>query len=182
MDTLSLKMAEMYGHRWTGSVGVSFDQQHAWATVLGGITAKQIACGLGVLALGGASWPPSAPEFRAMCLSGEADSLDLPSEAEAFREACAMAHPSRTGNWSHPVVRHAAMATGMWELMHNQADVTRRIFAVEYARAKADALAGRAFPDPATLLPETVEVHATPEQAQAARDQLKAILGRARSV
>ena len=70
LDKLWLKMAEIYGRRWTGSFGVSADQSHAWAATLGGLTGEQIAVGLNALATTEddqlRKWPPSAPEFRAL--------------------------------------------------------------------------------------------------------------------
>jgi hypothetical protein len=30
LDSLWLKMTELYGHRWTGSFGVLADQSHGW--------------------------------------------------------------------------------------------------------------------------------------------------------
>ena len=70
LDKLWIKMSEMYGHRWTSNFGVSADMSHSWATVLKGITGKQIANGLNVLVDKGDEfdWPPPANVFRAMCL------------------------------------------------------------------------------------------------------------------
>ena len=62
-DTLSLKMAEIYGHRWTASFGERIDQDHAWASVLAGMTGAQIATGLNHLVSARLAWPPTAPEF-----------------------------------------------------------------------------------------------------------------------
>ena len=92
LDKLWLKMAEIYGRRWTGSFGVSVDQSHAWAATLGGLTGEQIAVGLNALACTEdkqlQDWPPAAPQFSALCLSRDPEAFGLPSEEKAYREAC----------------------------------------------------------------------------------------------
>lgn len=105
LDKLWTKMTEMYGHRWTGSVGVSADQEHAWATVLGGLNGAQIANGLGQLVERADDWPPSAPEFRAMCLHVPG----LPSAVAAW-------HQALEGRYQHEAVKVAAKLTGTYEL------------------------------------------------------------------
>lgn len=107
LDKLWIKMSEMYGHRWTSNFGVSADMSHSWATVLKGITGKQIANGLNVLVEKGDEfdWPPPANVFRAMCLQVPG----LPSEAQAWDEA-------RSGKYSHKAVKIAAEATSTFDL------------------------------------------------------------------
>lgn len=107
MDNLWIKMSEMYGHRWTSNFGVSADLSHSWATVLKGITGKQIANGLNALVdkADEFSWPPPANVFRAMCLQVPG----LPSEAQAWDEA-------RSGKYSHKAVKIAAEATSTFDL------------------------------------------------------------------
>lgn len=105
LDKLWTKMTEMYGHRWTGSVGVLADQDHAWATVLGGLNGMQIASGLGMLVERADDWPPSAPEFRAMCLHVPG----LPSAVAAW-------HQALEGRYEHEAVRVAAKLTGVYDL------------------------------------------------------------------
>lgn len=108
LDKLWTKMTEMYGHRWTGSVGVSADQDHAWASVLGGLNGQQIANGLGVLverARTDEGWPPSAPEFRAMCLHVPG----LPSAVAAW-------HQALEARYTHDAVKVAAKLTGVFDL------------------------------------------------------------------
>mgnify|MGYP003600549650 CR=1 FL=1 len=105
LDKLWLAMTETYGHRWTSNFGVSADQNHAWAKHLSGLTGLQIANGLNALSGMGLAWPPSAPEFRAMCLQVPG----LPSEAQAWDEA-------RSGKYSHKAVKIAAEATSTFDL------------------------------------------------------------------
>jgi len=55
-----------------------------WAASLTGITQEQIEAALTKLGLSGASWPPSAPEFRAMCENKTTDSWE--HKSDAYRE------------------------------------------------------------------------------------------------
>lgn len=64
-------MAEIYGHRWTASFGANPDSEGAagtWAKGLAGITPAQLAYGLKACITSSDPWPPTLPEFRAMCL------------------------------------------------------------------------------------------------------------------
>lgn len=142
LDKLWLKMAEIYGRRWTGSFGVSVDQSHAWAATLGGLTGEQIAVGLNALVCAGdkqlQDWPPAAPQFRALCLSRDPEAFGLPSEEKAYREACRRAYrhgPALDRLWSHPAVCHAALETGFHALSTLKEDASRKLFARNYAIA-----------------------------------------------
>lgn len=98
-------MVQTYGHRWTSNFGVSADRDHAWAKHLAGLSGRQIADGLNALSGMALAWPPSAPEFRELCLRVPG----LPSEDQAWDEA-------RAGTYSHPAVRAAAEATSLFDL------------------------------------------------------------------
>jgi len=135
-------MAELYGNRWTGSFGVSADQSHAWAAALGGLNGQQIAVGLAALTTTEdeqlRKWPPSAPEFRALCENRNPEAFGLPSEDQAYREACRRAHPAGPAledAWSHPAVCHAALETGFHNLATLKAEASRKLFARNYQAA-----------------------------------------------
>jgi hypothetical protein len=64
-------MAEIYGHRWTSAYGDSTEADGAagtWAKGLAGVTPAQLADGLKACLASSDPWPPTLPEFRAMCL------------------------------------------------------------------------------------------------------------------
>lgn len=61
-------MSSMYGHKWVSSFGDEVDPDKVWASCLKGISRDQIKFGLNQCATSGREWPPSAPEFRLMCL------------------------------------------------------------------------------------------------------------------
>lgn len=61
-------MTRMYGHRWTSNYGERDDG--TWARGLRGITAEQLGKGIQRILEPSATadgWPPTLPEFRAMC-------------------------------------------------------------------------------------------------------------------
>lgn len=59
----------MFGHKWVSSFGEDIDPDKVWLATLGGVSDEQVKAGLKRLADSGAEWPPSAPEFRNMCLN-----------------------------------------------------------------------------------------------------------------
>lgn len=59
----------MYGHKWTSAHGEG-DEDGTWQKGLTGISLDQIGIGLTGCALRNDPWPPSLPEFRAMCEQG----------------------------------------------------------------------------------------------------------------
>jgi len=61
-------MASMYGHKWVSSFGAKVDPDRVWASCLKGISEEQIKHGLNRCATECKTWPPSAPEFRALCV------------------------------------------------------------------------------------------------------------------
>lgn len=70
LRTLWLRMAEIYGHRWTAAYGDDPDQGAGgtWAKGLAGLTAQQLGAGLANCIASADPWPPTLPEFRARCI------------------------------------------------------------------------------------------------------------------
>lgn len=66
-------MTSMYGHKWVSSFGAEVDPDRVWAACLKGISPEQIKSGLNQCAIRALQWPPSAPEFRSLCLGLELD-------------------------------------------------------------------------------------------------------------
>lgn len=64
------RMSEMFGHTWLRDQGD--EPNDTWIRGLSGLTAKQFGAGLVACRDSGKAFPPSLPEFRAMCL-GAAD-------------------------------------------------------------------------------------------------------------
>lgn len=70
MRPLWARMTEIYGTRWTGGYGDKFDGPagETWAKGLSGLRYKQIKQGISACLLGTLAWPPTLPEFRALCI------------------------------------------------------------------------------------------------------------------
>ena len=81
IENLWIMMASMFGHKWTSSYGMEVDPEKVWQASLKGISQDQIKKALNVLASRGDEWPPSAPEFRQLCLYG-----DSSTEQAAFQK------------------------------------------------------------------------------------------------
>lgn len=61
-------MARMYGHKWSSAFGDEIDPGNVWATVLHDCDIEKIRHGFRKCMEQGLEWPPSAPEFRRLCL------------------------------------------------------------------------------------------------------------------
>jgi hypothetical protein len=61
-----LRMTEIYGHKWTSSYGDS-DRDGTWAKALADMSLDDLKAGFIACITSGEAWPPSLPEFRAMC-------------------------------------------------------------------------------------------------------------------
>lgn len=70
LRTLWLRMAEIYGHRWTTAYGddPELGAGDTWAKGLAGVTPGQLAEGLKASIASADPWPPTLPDFRARCL------------------------------------------------------------------------------------------------------------------
>lgn len=164
MEKLWVTMVETYGHRWTSSFGESPRPDHAWAKHLTGITGKQIANGLAQLSADdNDGWPPSATQFRTMCLHVPG----LPTEAEAWDQAL-------RGQYSHDAVRIAAKATGTFDLQAGRLNdkALRERFNRNYAIVRARAVMGKPLDD---SIPDGIEHETkTPMQVQYAHTHRQA--------
>lgn len=61
-------MSSIYGHKWVSAYGPQDDG--TWAVGLSGYTPEQIGRGLRACLDRNDPWPPSLPEFRALCKPG----------------------------------------------------------------------------------------------------------------
>lgn len=70
MQQLWLRMAEIYGVRWTSSYGddPSKGAAQTWAKGLAGLSGDQLARGLSSCIASAEPWPPTLPEFRMHCV------------------------------------------------------------------------------------------------------------------
>ena len=159
------RMAAIYGHRWTSSYGTCTSTAFSvWLRGLADIEPKQLGAGLAKClerrdikdAARVDPWPPTLPEFRALCLPSPED-LGLPSEDTAYRAAA-------SGDWSlHPAVWAAARKVGTWELRRLPETVMRSRFVSEYRSVMGGVMAGQAFPQPPADVP-AIEFDRTPPE------------------
>lgn len=154
---------------------MSFNQDHAWASALSGITGQQLAVGLMAVIASGEKWPPSAPEFRALCEARPtAESLGLPTEEKAFAEAVRKTHPAMAhATWSHDAVYHAATECGFYNLQTLQQDASRKLFARNYLMAVRDLIDGKPLKARPLALTHGVEARVTPEVGRAGISALR---------
>lgn len=70
IDALWVAMADCYGHRWVSAYGADprAGAGGTWARGLSGLTPQQIGQGVDSCIAGAYAWPPTLPEFRALCL------------------------------------------------------------------------------------------------------------------
>ena len=61
-------MGSMFGHRWTTAYGDQPDPDRVWYSTLKDLSFDQMKKGMGEVANQCLEWPPSAPQFRKMCL------------------------------------------------------------------------------------------------------------------
>lgn len=65
IDRLWERMAKIYGHKWVSSYGEADDG--SWLTGLHDVAVEQIAVGLEKCRVSSDPWPPTLPQFRALC-------------------------------------------------------------------------------------------------------------------
>jgi len=61
-------MTGLFGEQWTRSYGDVPDPLGVWRAALKGVSWNLITFGLSRMAESGAKYPPSAPEFRSLCV------------------------------------------------------------------------------------------------------------------
>ena len=61
-------MSSLYGYKWTKAYGDIPDPDKVWQATLRSVSWDQMMKGMGHITEKGMEWPPSAPEFRKICL------------------------------------------------------------------------------------------------------------------
>lgn len=116
MGRLWVLMTEMYGHKWASVHGDK--DSGTWGKVLHDISGQQIAIGMQACATrtdDQAEWPPSAPEFRKMCLAGGSNP-GIPDVGQAWKEAVEGSSSPTEFKFSHPIVREAGRLTDWYSI------------------------------------------------------------------
>lgn len=178
MALLWQRMTEIYGHRWVSAYGERWSP--TWQKGLTGITPGQVRIAIGRCLSGEMAWPPTLPEFKALCHPRPED-LGIPDLEAAWREALDIAcRRKRREACSHPVVWHALAEAG--DIGHMPEDKGRKAFEYAYRRTVDMAMAGEPLREIPKALPKPEDATITPEQRRKwAADgiaKLNAITGR----
>ena len=119
-------------------------------------------------------WPPTLPEFRALC-TPTAEDLGLPTPDAAYREA---ALADRDHQWSHPAVLAAAQAAGLFELRTLPEAKSRPLFEWAYEIVTRRVLAGEQFAAPIPQALEKLPTPTRPDVAETALTAMRSLLRR----
>jgi len=127
VERLFERLLAMYGRKFAdmwGCVEIA-SLKATWAKALADLTPEEIGAGLARCLE--RDWPPTLPEFRALCRRQQ-------SQETAFIEAVRR-FPRRDG-WSDPAVYWAAAAIGSYDLSHSAYTTIRARWedALDYAR------------------------------------------------
>lgn len=149
MGRLWVLMTEMYGHKWASVHGDK--DSGTWGKVLHDISGQQIAIGMQACATrtdDQAEWPPSAPEFRKMCLTGGSN-LGIPDVGQAWKEAVEGSSAPAEFKFSHPIVREAGRLTDWYSIRTGtpKAETVQNRFNKRYADLVAKLNRGEALVD-----------------------------------
>lgn len=171
MATLWLRMTELYGHKWTSVHGES-DTSGTWGKVLFGISREQLAAGMQACARSSDPWPPSAPEFRALCEAG-VSSLGIPTVDAAWREAVEASTDPTTFKFSHPIVHEAARLTDWYSIRTGtpKAETVQNRFNKRYADLTAKLQRGEPLIEGQKLLSQEAAASEL-EKSEQANDSL----------
>ena len=137
MRTLWRRMAEIYGQRWTAAYGEDAvsGAGDTWAKGLVGITPQQLARGLEACITRADPWPPTLPEFRALCL-GIPTLLQV---REDLARADTERHPFTVLVWRH---------LDGWAYRHADKHGAERMLREAYADAREAVMRGEPLPEP----------------------------------
>lgn len=154
--------ADGSAHPKAGQLTVAGD---TWSRGLAGLTAEQIGHGLTACIARSDAWPPTLPEFRALCLG-------IPSLLQV-REDIAR-KDSQRAPFTMLVLRHI----DSWAFRHADQREAERLLREAYNDAREAVMRGEPLPEPAPEIEHKPEAPkpASPEVARAAMDAIRASL------
>lgn len=117
-------------------------------------------------------WPPSAPEFRALCEAG-VSSLGIPTVDAAWREAVEASSDVINWKFSHPIVHEAARLTDWYSIRTGtpKAETVQNRFNKRYADLTAKLQRGEPLIEAQLLLSQEA-VASELEKSEQANDFL----------
>lgn len=153
MRTLWVRMAEIYGFKWSSAYGENPNVGAAvtWAKGLAGLSGRQLADGLAACIASAEPWPPTLPQFRMMCLG-------IPP-FDAVRADTGKQDGFTRLVWQYLDGHRYRMAS---------ADKADKLLLAAYSRAKEAVMRGAELP----RAPEAHISHEVARPAPATRDQV----------
>lgn len=154
--TLWVRMAEIYGHKWTSAYGDNPNEGAAqtWAKGLAGLRSQQLADGLKACLASADPWPPTLPEFRSMCLG-------IPSLARVRIEI--------RGRDFTPFTRAVWANLDGYLFKQAAADKSDRMLRDAYELTREEVMRGQPLPEPSVAITEEVrEFKPCSDEARAA--------------
>lgn len=170
-------MIAIYGGRWTSQFGESVDVSGQWAQTLRDVSREQIAKGINVVQTSERGWPPTAPEFRAMCLNS---GTEHPSAELAYAQLLRYMRGEIPVQSIDRVLYHAISRNmDYFQFKQMPQDKAIELFKFSYRAACEQAAAGHELaqvPPPVPRLERQAEKPASQEVVAAARAKLREML------
>lgn len=140
-------------------------------------TVEQVKYGVEQCRRSGSPFAPSIGQFVEWCRPTP-EMLGLPTEDQAFREACRNAHPAMAGagKWSHAAVYHAAAEAGFHNLNTLRTADSRKLFVRNYVMACRMVVEGKPLKAMPLALPEKVDGRMTPAVGNSALAALRNVI------
>lgn len=153
-------LADAFGMQWVSLRGPTPSQ--GWKALIGGLTDMELKQGYtrAINEFGGKDdYPPTLVQFKQLCVITP-ESLGLPSESEAYRQAARCAHPAYDGKWPSREVYHAACMVGLHDLTVMTEAQSRPVFAAAWAKTVRAVMQGEPLHE---LPPEPKRVEHVPD-------------------
>lgn len=140
-----VRMLAIYGHKWASHLGSAVDDKgllsesaRTWQAGLRGLAQVDLKVGFDTLVLARHDWPPSLPEFRALCLARSASGAPSLDEVVAALVMVASRQGSLVARYGHPLVLAVAQELDMFAIRTAKSVDARRMVRPVYERVLAD--------------------------------------------
>lgn len=162
---MRLMYGAKFGQQWQGLT--PRELKDSWDMKLSGLSESEVRAGL--VACLSRDWPPTMPEFLRLCRPWMAPEV-------AYHEAVhgmSCRRRGELGQWSHPAIYWAAVATGTHDLLNGTYSTVKS----RWERAFSDQIAKgqwAAVPEVRDALPAPGQTMATKQEAEAALKRMGA--------
>jgi hypothetical protein len=137
------RMGAIYGHRWSSAYGEDATARgeagEVWAKGLAGLTARQIGDGISAAMASADPWPPTLPEFRALCLG-------IPAFATVAHQI------ARPAPEQSRFVRLVWQYIDGWRFGQASTQESERMLRSAYEVAREHVMRGGALPEPSPAI------------------------------